>query len=588
MKPLGQSALQGNHVLSCSIAIASVTLLLLLPWYATAQTGQVAGADTNIVSGIQELRDRNFQRAKVDFTAAIKTNPRSVDALTWRGICENRLGQYQEALDDLRAALRIDPHAQPARYNLALAQIRLGQTEAAIGELETFVKAQPDAVDAQYNLAILLENQRAVRQAVEHLRAAERAQPGDPSVEQHLLLDDLALGESGEANQILQRLESAAVPPDDQLRIGNALLEAGHFSEAAALIKSAQARLPASGSVDLLLARAYIGAQEYSDAIPLLKNLEPQDTSGNVSYLLGLAYGASGAAQEAEKAFQAAAIANPRDPRPLFHLGMLYSAVPEQRQLALEKLRRAVQLDPHNASYAIGLSRLLLEADDPKGAIKVLEGVHAEGVEAAERSLLLGIAQVTVNGVAAAIPTLRHAIQLDPAIALSHNVLGFCYFSRGDYAQAAQQYQQAANLSPATLLFAYDTALAYERANQLDAALTYAKRAISLPSARAEDHYLVGKLYAESGHKQEAIRELKLAVQMNPDFDDPYYLLARTYMKMGDQAEAIAWNAKLTALKEKQARSYQTQTISRPTGMSSSNLLHGESLTSDKDGDRGR
>lgn len=584
LSPLGGKVQHGGHAVSRGIAIAVVAVLLLLPSCGTAQNGRAAGAKAGIVSGIQQLQAGNFEKAKVEFTAAIEADPHSADALTWRGICENRLGQYQEALNDLRAALRIDPHALPARYNLALTEIRLGQTDAAIEGLEAFVKAQPGAVDAQYNLAILLEKKRSIAEAVEHLRVAERAQPGDLVVDEHLLLDDLALGDSVEAQQILERLRTANVAPEDQVQIGNALVGAGHFSEAAALIESARSRLPASKSVDLLLARAYIGARKYTDAIRLLKPSEGKDANGDAAYLLGLAYGASGATEQAEEAFQAAARANPRDPRPLFHLGMLDSTVPERRQLALENLRRAVQLDPQNASYAIGLSKLQLEANDPKGAIKVLQDVHAGGVEAAERSLLLGIAQVTVNGAAAAIPTLQHAIQLDPAIALSHNVLGFCYFSRGDYAHAAGEYRQASNLSPSTLLFAYDTALAYERANQLKDALVYAKRAVSLPSARAEDHYLVGKLYAESGHKQEAIRELEIAVQMNPSFDDPYYLLARTYMKMGDRAKAVAWNQKLTALKQEQARSYAAQKSSRPSQMSSSSLLHGESLTSDQEG----
>ena len=167
-------------------------------------------------------------------------------------------------------------------------------------------------------------------EAAEHLNAAYQLQPNDLGVAQHLLIDDLALGRSDEAQPILQRLQSESTPPQAQLQVGTALLEAGHFSAAAALIEQARLRLPPSKENDVLLARAYIGAQEDFKAIDLLKD-SGHDATGSTVYWLGLAYVGAGATQEAIAAFQAAAKANPRDPRPLFHLGMIYSAMPAQR-----------------------------------------------------------------------------------------------------------------------------------------------------------------------------------------------------------------------------------------------------------------
>jgi tetratricopeptide (TPR) repeat protein len=189
---------------------------------------------------------------------------------------------------------------------------------------------------------------------------------------------------------------------------------------------------------------------------------------------------------------------------------------------------------------------------------------------------------VATSGVAVAIPTLQHAVAIDPSIALSHNLLGFCYFKQGAYAQAAQLYQRASDLRPDTLLFAYDAALAFERANQADEALVYAKRAVSLPSARSDDHYLLGKLYANANRREDAIRELKLAVEMNPGLDDSYYLLARTYMQMGDTAQAAEWNGRLTALKQKHEQSYTAEKNAPPAGIPSSTLLRGAPMAAEE------
>ena len=241
-----RQAWEKARLITCYLALLTTITVVLLPSYITAQVRPGSNADADIASGIQLMRSGQFAEAKARFTAAAKENTHSADALTWRGICENRLKQYREASQDFQAALRIDPQAQPAHYNLALAEIRLGQTDAAVGELETFVQTQPDAFEAQYNLAILLENKHAIAEAIDHLKAAYQGQPDDPGVVQHLLIDYLALDKSAEAQPILQQLQAGSTLPDVQLQIGTALLEAGRFHEAAALIESARLRLPAS------------------------------------------------------------------------------------------------------------------------------------------------------------------------------------------------------------------------------------------------------------------------------------------------------------------------------------------------------
>ncbi len=564
-----------------AVLLLSGLTTVLLPGGISAHAQAVAGAaDTNVARGIRLLRGGQFAAAKEQFTAAVNADRNSAQAFTWRGIAENQLKQYREASQDFQIALRIDPAAQPAHYNLALSLIRLGRADAAVHELETVVRAEPGAVEAQYNLAVLLEGNGSVAEAAEHLEDAYRIQPNDTGIAQHLLIDDLALGKSAAAEAILERLRAESIPPRAQLQIGIALLEAGRFSQAAALIESARLRLPASRENDMLLARAYIGNREDFKAIDLLKNSGRYAGVG-AAYLLGLAYFGAGATEEAVEAFKTASKENPRDPKPLFHLGTIYSAMPEQQTQALHDLREAVRLDPQNASYSIGLGELLLRDDQPKEALEVLERVHTQGLEGADLNLLLGIAQVTTSGIAVAIPTLEHAVEMDRSIALSHNLLGFCYFRQGEYAKAAQSYRRASDLQPDTLIFAYDAALAFERANNSDQAMVYAKRAVSLPSARSDDHYLLGKLYANAGRKEDAVRELKVAVEMNPDLDGSYYLLARTYMQMGDTAQAQAWNNKLTALKQKQEQSYTAAKNAQSGRMSSSTLLRGVPMTSE-------
>lgn len=564
----------------CALLLAAAALALLLPHRLAAQS-QAGAANADIARGIQLLQGGNITAAKLQFTAAIKADRNSADALTWRGIAENQLKQYRDAVTDFKAALQIDANAQPAHYNLALGLIRLGETDAAIRELQTVVEANPEAMEAQYNLAVLLEEKHSLAQAAAHLNTAYRLKPNDLGVIQHLLADDLALKQTTQADELLEHLRSPNTAPDAQARIAVDLLAKGFFSQAAFLLEIARPRLAASADLDRLLARAYIGSGEDFKAVHVLQNSEAADRSGQTAYLEGLAYTAAGASSEALASFRAAVAANPRDAGARFQLGMLEShGGTDARAQGLQDLGEAARLDPRNASYAVSLGRALLEVDRAAEALPYLERARAEGSEEAVRNLLLGIAQASTTGAASAQPALVRAIAIDPSIALSHDLLGFCYFQVGDYAQAAKSYQEASDLSPQTARFAYDTALALDRQNRADEALPYAEKAVHLDPSSAMNHYLLGKLYGKLERKQEAVGQLETAIGLNPDLDYSYYLLARMYLRMGDTVKAQEWNAKFQQLKKEQFKLHGVGSMSSAPSsrVAPTALLNGKQL----------
>jgi tetratricopeptide (TPR) repeat protein len=512
-------------------------------------------ATASMESGIRSLQNGRYAIARTQFSAAIKANPRSADALTWRGITENRLTQYKEAVSDFEEALRLLPNQLPAEYNLALSFIRLGQSDKAIEHLRTVVKLQPGALDPEYNLAILLEAKQATGEAVEHLRAAYKANPHDSAVYQHLLVDLLRMGRVEEAQPLLGEIQN--VHSAEQLhQVGTALLEAGQFREAIQVLEKARMQSQPSLSADLVLARAYIGAQEDHKATNLLKPVETSDKTGEVFYLLGTAYLDAGATQDARDSFERAVKLNPHNDLAHYHLGLMEADVPEEIPDAIVHLREAVRLDPDNPAFGIALSKLLLQRDDAQGAKLLLQHVRAQGPQGAERDLLLGIAEITLSGSQQAVPIVLRAVEEDPSVPLSYNILGFCYLQQGELEKAAGYYKKAADLSPENRIFAHAAAVAFDRANDASQAMVYAIRAVELPRSSGEDHYLLAKLLSKSGKREDAIRELNTAISLDPDMEQSYYLLARTYMQVGDTASATQWMDKLKELKQKHERAY--------------------------------
>lgn len=534
-----------------------VAFSLILPPLTSAAAQDVSlptqgQSSSEIQAGIASLKHNDAATARLRFSEALRADPGSADALVWRGIAENQLKQFSNAEQDFTAALSIDPNRLPAHYNLALTLIRLGKTDRAIDELRTVVQAQPGQLEPEYNLAILLEQRHQFEEAIDHLNAAHRTHPDDIPVIQHLLSDLDATGKTDEAAAILNPLLTST-SIDTRKSVGTMLLQAGDYSAASILFESVLRDSPANRETERLLAWAYIGAQEHSKAIDLLKPLAAADSSGESAYLLGVAYEATGDVDEAKIAYETAIRSNPRNGRAAYHLGMIEASTPERLPTAVSYLRKAMSLEPENPAYGMALGRCLLEQNNAAEALRVLQRIRTEGTEAGERDLLLGIAEIAVRGPASAIPTLERSVREDPSLALSQNILGFCYLQGGETAKAAAAYGKASDLKPQSRIFAHSAAIGFDRANNPEQAYVYAQRAAALPDAIADDHFQLGRLLAKVGKPQEAIQELEEAIASNPDSEEAYFILARCYSQVGDNTQANLWVSKLKELQKRNA-----------------------------------
>jgi tetratricopeptide (TPR) repeat protein len=471
------------------------------------------------------------------------------------------------------AKSRPDHNEISAHYNQALRLIRLGQYESAIGELRLVVRAEPGALEPEYYLAILLEREHALGEAAEHLNAAHMANPSDTRVLQHLVSDLLALGKKEAAQSVLNQLLASGSLATKQ-QAGEALLEAGDYRQAALLLENARSHSQPNLELDILLARAEIGAQDDFKAIDLLKPHEATDRTGETAYWLGVAYWSAGATEEARSAFSEAAKLNPHNGRAFYHLGAIEATEPDQVPRAVIDLEEALRLEPENASYGLTLGKLLLQQDQAKEAVESLNHVRGNELENGERDLLIGIAQISLTGPGSAISTLLHAAAENPSLALTYNMLGFCYFDTGNMIKASAAYRKASDLSPETRIFAHGAAVALDRMNDISQALVYATRAVELPSAGAEDHLLVGKLLAREGKNSAAISELLKAVEQDPELEAAYYLLAHSYQRVGYTKQAAECIAKLKELKRQHEQEYAEATKGARS-IASSTLLQG-------------
>jgi len=111
-------------------------------------------------------------------------------------------------------------------------------------------------------------------------------------------------------------LASCTVNPAERNNVANALSAQGSYSEAVAAYQAAQVSEPDEGLYYFNAAQAYIGSEEPSQAIEMLRQAIVRGTPeirGAAYYNLGLLYMQAGQYREAADAFQQTLLINPVD-----------------------------------------------------------------------------------------------------------------------------------------------------------------------------------------------------------------------------------------------------------------------------------
>jgi tetratricopeptide (TPR) repeat protein len=248
-----------------------------------------------------------------------------------------------------------------------------------------------------------------------------------------------------------------------------------------------------SHTVDAL-AESYILAERFDRALPLLvivttRTGAPPDAS--FFYYRGLAELKTGKSADAEKSFNAAVKANPKDAVSLLYLGqialgrndldnaiaMLNRATANDARLASAwllltsaYLRRAGSTNDEekaNADYlsavragesltrarsdeeALGLlGRALIGAKQYVRAATVLERAAANDNASGVTLFLLGLAHSRANNFPKAIAALERALTKSPNDVNVHRELGYDYEKTKQYAKAFDTYQKALQIAP--------------------------------------------------------------------------------------------------------------------------------------------
>jgi tetratricopeptide (TPR) repeat protein len=243
---------------------------------------------------------------------------------------------------------------------------------------------------------------------------------------------------------------------------------------------------------DSLLSQAEEQArrQNWSEAEALARRyLQASADSGNGHALLGFILFSQRRWKEsraeyveADKWLTQSLEMNPEDAKGWEALGHIKFA--EQRfEEAIKAYQRSLTLTPRvvSAEIDIGLScELLSRLEDAKAAYKTAIGWEAPKSHDPTPFLGLGRVLLKQNRPAEALPYLRRAVELGPALAQAHEELGKAYSSLNQLAAAQREIERAIELAPKVVRLHFMLGQIYRRAGLMEKAKTELDRYAAL------------------------------------------------------------------------------------------------------------
>jgi tetratricopeptide (TPR) repeat protein len=353
---------------------------------------QTSPADQEALAKAEEaINAKDYTRALASLEQLAAKDPKNYRALFDIAYAYTMMGERAKAIEAYRQTLAVRPDLFQANVNLAMllleekqateaagllapvaagrpsdAHVQLllanalagsGQDTEAAGQYRKVLALDSESPDACLGLGRILARQGQTAEAEQQFARALQLQPGDPATVLEAGRFYEAVGKGEQALRLYTDL--AAKQPQNAVvrrRLGELLLHQKRYAEAATELEAA-ARLAPSPQDDWNLARAYAGAKQPAQAVPLLRKV---------------------------------VAANPGDYDARLLLGETLTALREFAS-ARPELEAAARLRPEVPDAWVDLADVLYLQGDLPGTVQMLDRVAATGRKTAKYYFLRAI-----------------------------------------------------------------------------------------------------------------------------------------------------------------------------------------------------
>ncbi len=450
-------------------------------------------------AGLYASEGRVDEAAAV-YNAILALTPRDGNTLLRLGSLYAGNNRFKEARKVLERLVGLDDRSFVGYQYLAKLYRQLGEYDKAMAAYDKALALNwlpalaLEAVD-------ILEYRKQYAKAISFCHRILENEPDDEQARQRLVQLLLGMGEVAQALDELRELRRyAANVFDVDLTIGRILIEQEQYDQAISHFSEMLAVDPDSGNIHYLLALAYGAKGESGEAIRFLQHVTPSDTAYEDAVLLQVELLVKEERlAEAETAL-VAAIADPVARRPRFYgaLAALY-----RRQARNEEGRKvfaeALPLYPQDAmlhhEYALFLDRIGSFDEALAAMQKVLAidphnpyALNYIGYTWADRG----------ENLAKARKYIEEAVALRPDDGFIRDSLGWVYFKLGESKRAVAELTRALELVADPVIFEH-LGDVHAKAGRAAEAIKAYEQALALLEKDEEQQRLHGKIKALRG-----------------------------------------------------------------------------------------
>ena len=429
-----------------------LTLVIVLVPQLQAQTedafGDSAADPVKLFERGQNAHARGELEKAVEFyEQALKVRPEFPEAEFQKGGVLVSLGRLPEAEASFRRAITLKKNWSLPYSALGALFVRQGRESEAEKMFKDALSLDPQDAIALRMLADMKLRSGALKEALELARRATAAKEAPASSWVVLAMAERGDGDKVTAKKILDRL----IDEDSgnlAALIERADLETEDKSYESAIsdLKAADKKKP--GDKVILSRLAYVlqqaGRLEEADAVAKAAGLQVQAPTGTGGIkVIGTPEEIEAANSDdvnvARRALEKLIEKNPRNGMLLAKLGASYRTdVPER---AMELYRRATEIQPDSAEYAVGYAAALVQARRFPEAAYILRQVVQRNPDNYSAHANLATALYQMKQYGEAIPQYEWLLNVKPDVVIAYYFIGTSHDYLGEYPQALTSYE---------------------------------------------------------------------------------------------------------------------------------------------------
>jgi tetratricopeptide (TPR) repeat protein len=433
------------------------------------------------------LHDDDPTQAIVALNQALARNPDYKDAILLLGQANLRMGAPQPVIASMQSFLKKHPEAMQARVVLAAAYRSAGDLDGAAATFRDQINSSPRSAQPYLGLGLILREQDRMTEARQAFEKAHDLEPGNAEPVQRLVELDIANRDFTSAFQEVKRqFKTTSGSADAEFLEGKIYLAQGDFDRAEVSLLKALELDPTNRDAYDLLIYTYLGANRLGDALSRLNNLfSKQPDNVRLLMLSGLIYEKMNRFADARDAYEKLLSLKADFEAALNNLACLYADRLNQLDKAYDLARKAWALEPGAAAIADTLGWILYKRADYERALALLKESAAKLPNNPEVQVHLGVAFYMMGQMDAARAALRRAVDVpsefpgkqdalrrlavlgkdssaletppieklesalkeQPDDVVVRLLLGDAYAKQGEFAHAAEAYEEAVKIN---------------------------------------------------------------------------------------------------------------------------------------------